>query len=207
MQKKHSKLFSKNEKQVKKYIFLLGLIIIGIIFGIVFSLVLSKNDQLIVKNTLDTFYHKPISKDNLITSFKDSLSTNYFYSLIVWILGMSIIGIPIILFLLFGKGFIVGFSIGSIIKIYKVKGIIGVICYLFPHNILSIILSILLSFHALNFSIKLFKYLFLHKDMNIRNTMKKYIKILIICIVGYLISSLIEAFLVPYITQVYVKLL
>jgi len=207
MQKSYSKILSKNEKQVKKYIFLLGLVIIGIIFGIVFSIVLSKNDQLIVRNTLDTYYHKPIIKDDLINSFKNSLTTNYFYLFIIWILGMSIIGIPIILFLLFGKGFITGFSIGSIIKIYKLKGILGVIIYLFPHNILSIIINILLSFHALNFSIKLFKYLFLHKDMNIKSTMKKYIKILVICIIGYLVSSLIEAFLVPYIIKLYVKLL
>ena len=100
-----------------------------------------------------------------------------------------------------------GFSFGSIIRIYKFKGMLGVVCYLFPHHIISIILSILLTFYAMNMSIRLFKYLFLKKDMNVKKIMKQYIKILIICIIGYLICSLIESFISPYIVRLFSKII
>ena len=198
----------RRNKEIKKYIFLITLIIIGIIFGIVFSLVLSKSDKLIVTNTINSYFtNKNINKSIMIDNFKQSIVSNLFYLGLVWILGMSIIGIPIILFMLFGKGFILGFSIGSILRIYHLKGIIGVICYIFPHHILSLILSILLTYHSTNMSIKLFKYLFLKKEMNVKKVMKKYLNILIICGVGYIICSFSESFISFKIIKLFSKII
>lgn len=198
--KKHNNINS----QKKKYIFLLVIVIVGLIFGIVFSQVISKSDKLVVDNTVTNFFSS-IEKGRIDykDGLKSSVLSNILYLSSVWFLGMSVIGLPIVIFLLFMKGFILGFSIGSIIRIYKLKGIIGAFLYIFPHHIISIIISILITFYAVMFSIKLFKYLFLHQEINFKSLMKKYFKILLICFVSFIICSLLETYLSPILINIF----
>lgn len=198
--KKHNNINS----QKKKYIFLLVIVIVGLIFGIVFSQVISKSDKLVVDNTVTNFFSS-IEKGRIDykDGLKSSVLSNILYLSSVWFLGMSVIGLPIVIFLLFMKGFILGFSIGSIIRIYKLKGIIGAFLYIFPHHIISIIVSILISFYAVMFSIKLFKYLFLHQEINFKSLMKKYFKILLICFISFIICSLLETYLSPILINIF----
>lgn len=199
-----SKKLSNINSQKKKYIFLLVIVIVGLIFGIVFSQIISKSDKLVVDNTVTNFFSS-IEKGSIDykDGLKSSVLSNILYLSSVWFLGMSVIGLPIVLFLLFIKGFILGFSIGSIIRIYKLKGIIGAFLYIFPHHIISIIISILITFYAVMFSIKLFKYLFLHQEINFKTLMKKYLKILLICFIGFIICSLLETYLSPILINLF----
>ena len=176
----------------------------GLIFGIVFSLIISKSDKLVVDDGVISFF--TIIKNNDYSRglvLKESLISNGLYLFLVWFLGISIIGIPVIVFMLFLRGFILGFSIGSIIRIYGYKGIVGGLLYLFPHNILSLVISALLSFYALSFSIRLFKFLFLHDNINFKFIMKKYIKILVICLFAFVFCSLMEVYLSPIILNIF----
>lgn len=199
-----SKKLSNINSQKKKYIFLLGIVVIGIIFGIVFSLIISKSDKLVVENTVTNFFSSiGEGKVNYNNGIKDSVLSNILYLSSVWFLGLSVVGVPIVVFLLFMKGFILGFSIGSIIRIYSFKGIVGAFLYIFPHHIFSIVISILLSFYAIFFSIKLFKYLFLHKEINFKILMKKYVKVLGISFVGFIICSLLETYLSPVLLNLF----
>lgn len=199
-----SKKLSNINSQKKKYIFLLVIVIVGLIFGIVFSQIISKSDKLVVDNTVTNFFSS-IEKGSIDykDGLKSSVLSNILYLSSVWFLGMSVIGLPIVLFLLFIKGFILGFSIGSIIRIYKLKGIIGAFLYIFPHHIICIIISILITFYAVMFSIKLFKYLFLHQEINFKTLMKKYLKILLICFIGFIICSLLETYLSPILINLF----
>ncbi len=191
-------------KQKKKYVFLIGLAIVGVLFGVVFSLIISKNDKLLVESCIHNFFNAISHNEiNYMDGFLSSLFAGILYVLIIWILGISIVGIPIILFLLFIKGFIMGFSIGSIISIYKFKGIIGAFLYIFPHHIVSIIAYLLLSYFAIIFSKRLFDYLFLKKEVGLKKLMHKYIRIFIICLGVSVLCSLSETFLAPVLLKVF----
>ena len=54
----------------------------------------------------------------------------------IFILGISVVGILIVLFLYFSEAFSIGFCITSLLNTYKVKGIIAIFCYLFPSKII-----------------------------------------------------------------------
>lgn len=191
-------------KQKKKYIFLIGLAIIGILFGIIFSFIISNTDKLLVESSISNFL-TAISNNEIhyAEGFFNSLSSGIIYIIVIWILGISIVGIPVILFLLFIRGFIMGFSIGSLIGIYKLKGILGAILYIFPHHILSLISYILISYFAIVFSKRLADYLFLKKEVGLKKLMHKYIKILGICLIAALVCSLSETFLAPFLLKVF----
>ena len=198
--------FNKNKYQ---YIFLMILSITGIVSGILFANILSYSDYQLVKESLkDYFFNiKNNTEINYFKNFLNAFSINYIYMFAIWILGLSIIGVLLSVFLLFFKNFILGFSIASIISIYEFKGIIGVILYLFPHQVLNIIIYILLTYYAINTSIKLFKALFMKKVFNWGEIIRKYMKILAISSISLLISSLYETFLGNFAMKLFTFLL
>lgn len=184
--------------QKKKYLFLSIILLIGIVSGALFIFFISKTDKLLVEEELTLFFtNMSDNKINYLDSFINSFLSNFLYLIFIWILGISIIGIPIIIFMFFFKGFIFGFSLSSIIYKFGIKGIPLAISYQIPHNLINLILFLLISFYAINFSVKLFRTLFFKESTNLNISFKKYNKIFIITIIGVIITSLIEVFIAP----------
>ncbi len=190
--------------QKKKYLFLIVITLIGILSGIIFIFFISNADKLLIKDELNTFLLN-IKNNNLdyYSSFFQSFSSNFIYLIIIWLLGISIIGIPIIIFLLFFKGFIFGFGISSMISNFGLKGIGLSLGYQSPHLLIMLLIFLLISFYAINFSVKLFRILFLKDNINLSPYYKKYIQILIISLVFSLICSIMETFLSPILINLF----
>lgn len=197
------------ERQKRTYKIIGILMIITIILGALFYFIISDQDQTLVTNTIKNFFFEIKKGDNLNygASLINSLITNSFYVLLIWLLGISIIGLPIIILMIGYKCFIMGFSISSIISIYGFKGIIGAIAYTTPHQLLYLFTLMLLGFYAINFSIRLFNYLFLKKYINFKDIMKRYTKILLICIISSILLSLFETFISTYFIKLFTLLL
>lgn len=196
-------------KQKKLYLFLIGLMVTGLIAGILFWFVISKEDKLLVTKNLTDFFSciKEGDSINYGTSLLNSVVTSLIYVVLIWLLGISIIGLPIILVMMATKSFIVGFSIVGIISSYSLKGIVGAFVYVFPHQIVFLLLLILLGFYASAFCIKLFKYLFLKQMINFKEAMRKYLKILGISCLSVLVISLFETFISTYFIKLFTLLI
>ncbi len=171
--------------------------IISLILGILFLAIISKSNKELVSETLDNFF-KSISQKKFNTNIAlfNSLSNNIIIDLTIWLLGISIIGIPIIILILSTKSFVLGFSISSIIYNYGLKGIILTLIYIIPHTI-NLLVTILLSYYSINFSIMLFNLLFRKKEYSKKSMVNRYIRILVFATIAYLTSSVIEAYVVP----------
>ena len=185
------------DNQKKLYIFLIGLAFISIISGIIFIFLISEENSLIIKENLTQYFNNINQEDNFTLLLTSSIN-NLIYIITIWILGISIIGLPIILIIFIFKTFILGFSISSIIYTFKWQGIIKTIINIFPHQIMFIIILLLLTFYSISFCIKLFKYLFLKRNINFKEVMYKYIKILFICIISSILISSYEAYIATY---------
>lgn len=192
----------------KLFVFLLVISLIGVIFGSFFVTIINESDKKLITDNIGE-YIKNIDSNNLnyISSFKNSILSNMLYVLIIWILGISVIGIPIVIFLVFTKAFVIGFSIGSIILNYKLKGCIISFIYIFPHNIINMILLLYLATYSLCFSIKILESLLLKNSINFRQIMHKYIKVLIITLVGILLTTSFEIFVTPNIIKKFLFLI
>lgn len=196
-------------KEKKKYIFLISIVVIGIVIGIVFSNILNDNDKILVENKLTTYFMniKNNKEINYLSNFLNSFFNNNLHLIMIWILGLGVIGLVFNVFILFFKSFIVGFGIGSIINIYLYKGIIGSILYIFPHILINLFVFIVLVYYANNFSLKLFRLLFLKKEIKFKEVMHKYLKILLYAFGLLFISSLLETFLAPFIMKLFTFML
>ena len=208
MRKKLSNYLSIILPNKKINLFTIFIIILGIISGSIFLVILSSNDKEVVISKISDFMNN-INTNNInnLKAFKDSLIENTIYIILVWILGASMIGIIINIFLTYLRGFIAGFSISAFILLYKYKGIVASIIYVFPTTIINLLITILIGVYSFNFTILLYKSLF-NKSNNIilKSSIKKYFIILLISIGLAVISSLSEAFLLPSLMKLVIKL-
>lgn len=207
--KKLFKLINSEFKKNKKYfIFITILLIIGFVTGSFFITILSSDDKKLVSETISGFFNQvKNNKVDIIYLLRTSLSTNLIYIIFIWLLGISIIGIPIIIFLVFIKSFIIGFSLSGIIYHYNIKGILLSLSYIFPHQIINLVAISFIGLYALKVSISLIKLIISKKQINFKNIMKKYFAVLIICIILVLISSVFESFVCPYLIKLFLLLI
>lgn len=191
------------------FIFFIFMVILGIIFGSLFITILDKSDKELVSTQITNFFTniKTNQNQDIAATLKNSLFTNIGSVLAIWILGISIIGIPLIILFIFIKSFIFGFSIGGIISVYNLKGILLSIGYLLPHQIINIITLFILSLISFNISVNFLKSLISKKQMDFKIWIGKYYKLLLISLIIMTLSSLMETFLSPYIIKIFTFLL
>lgn len=184
------------------------IILLGIISGSIFLVILKDSDKDIVISKISEFMSNVDSnKVNNLIAFKNAFIENSIYVVLVWILGLSIIGIVINIFITYLRGFITGFSISSFILAYKYKGILASFIFAFPTCIINLITTFIISVYSFTFTVMLFKSIF-NKTNNlmIKGYLKKYFLILGICMILVLLSSISEAFLLSSIMKLVVKL-
>lgn len=192
----------------KTNIFVITILFLGLTSGAIFANIISINDKTLVIEKIQTFINNiDTSQINNITVLKNSLITNTIYISIIWILGMTLIGIIFNIFLFFIKSFIFGFTIASFIVTYSYKGIILSTMYLLFSQLINIIIISLITIYSIMFTINLLKQIFNNKtNINLLKFLKNYTIILIISLLVIIISSLSEAFLLPSILKIIIKL-
>ena len=184
------------------------ILFLGVITGALFSTMIDLNDKKLVLEKIQLFISN-INEGNIsnITALKNSLIINLSYSFIIWILGLTIIGVIINIFLLYLKGFIFGFSLSSFILTYSYKGIILSILYTLFGQLLNIIVIIILTIYSIMFTSNFLKQILKNKqNLNIPKYFKNYTLIFIITIIISLISSITEIFLFPTLIHLFIKL-
>lgn len=192
----------------KVNLFVIFIVVLGIISGSLFLMVLNDNDKSEIINEISTFMAN-INTNNInnFNSFKNSLIEGMILIILSWILGMSIIGVIFNIFFIYMKSFIIGFSISSFILVYKYKGILSSLIYVIPSQLINILIILILGVYTLLFSKYLFKMIFIKdKTVNLGKFFKKYVLVFGICIILCLVSSLCEAYLLPSLLKVMIKL-
>jgi len=193
----------------KTNIFAISILFLGIILGAIFVNIIGLNDQNLVIEKIKLFVDNINSNNiNNIQALKNSLFTNITYISLIWILGMTIIGIIFNLFLLFTKGFILGFSIAAFILTYSYKGICISSLYLLIGQLLNIIAILIITIYSITFTIKLIKQIISKNNQhnNLLKFLKTYSIIFLITITISIISSLSESFLLPTLIKLIVKI-
>ena len=197
----------KNKKRILTIVFIIFLV--GLLFGSIYITILDNSNKKEIINSVKSYFnsYKNISIKDKLYLFKDILIKNLTYYISIWSLGISIIGIPIIMVMIFIKSFVTGFSISGIFSVYKMKGILGIIIYMIPSNIISILFTIFLGAYSINLSIQLFMHMIKKKPFNFSVYMGKYYLLLLISILLSILTALYEAFLNPSIINLFTKII
>lgn len=180
------------------FVFLLVIVLVAVASGTIFANILNQSDKSLVKEYLNNFLENAKTGN---FNYNISLANTFIFTLgsaiIIWILGISVIGFIFIFAFLFLKAFIIGFSLGSIIINFHFKGILFSLGYIIPHHIINIMIYILLCSYALIVSYKIINSLIKRKTLDFKQILGKYLFILIFSLIILFLTSLYEVYIVP----------
>ena len=200
-------------KKIVKYdkkimTFLNVIAILGIITGSIFMVIINKSDKKDVLNSIKTFFDKLINnKFDFAETLKNTMISNLLFSFIIWVIGISVIGIIIVIFIIFYKSFALGFTISSIIYAYSIKGSLIALLYVFPHMIINILIMLYIASYSVKLSIILTKSILRKDNLNFKSFINNYLRIYLISIIFLIAISLYESFIAPVILRYFCLLL
>ena len=202
---KYRKEYSKNKRR-KLFKLLIYVVIISAIIGVFYVAVISKNEKDLVKTSFDAYFKNIKTGDtNSSMILINNVINNIVLTFIVWILGISIIGIPVSIVYLIFKSFVLGFTISSLIYTYSFKNLIPIIIYIVPF-LVNLFVIFIITFYAINFCKMLYLFLFKKKDVNLKRMSVVYLKFLFVAIIILFVSSLVSSYLVPFLLKTFTNL-
>ena len=179
----------------KEYLIVIILFLIGLVIGIMFVNNLNETQY----SEIDTYIKKivnnlkAIEKINYTDLLKESIITNLIVILVIWIASSTIIGIPIVYGNLIFRGFVLGYTLSSIISVLGIgNGTFFIISGLFLHNIIFIPVILATSVSGM----KLYKSIVKNRERE--NVKIEFIRHTVFCTVmatALLIASLIEVYI------------
>lgn len=186
------------------FLFIVVLFLMGVIFGaiVVNSMSITQKEDLFYY--LSQFFGE-VSNGKVADNndlFMQSFFHNSKFIGLIWVLGISIIGLPVILILLFIKGMVVGFTVGFLVNQMGMKGFLLAFVSILPQNLITIPVFIMMSAFSVIFSMRMIKKQFMKKYAQpVLPYFKKYIFVLLISIVFISAASGVEAFLSPWLMK------
>src|SRR5690625_5812214 len=185
------------KENITIYIFMTTLFLIGIIFGAIVV-----NSMTFIQKQ-DLYFHleRFLNQLNGELTFEniDILKRSFFYHvkylLLLFLLGLTIIGLPIIWVLIFIKGLVVGFSVGFIVNQLGLNGLLIATLSIAPQNIIIIPVYIIAASLSMIFSLGLLYKIIGHStSLSVIKPFMQYTFIFIILIGCAFISTLIETY-------------
>ena len=200
----------KNNIRINKnlFVFLVVIIAVGVASGSIFVTVLNDSDKMMVSDYLNNFLNN-LNSNNL--NYNGTLINTLIFTLglaiLIWILGISVIGFALILLFLFIKAFSLGFSVASIIINFNFKGILIALAYVVPHHIINLMIYLLISSYALVLSYRLISSFTKKKNFDFKGIFNRYLFIIGFSLIILLFSVLYEVYLAPSLINMIVNIL
>ena len=192
---------------IKQYIIVILLFMIGIIIGIL----LIKNSSNYIKseinNYMNTFTYN-LKGESIINKHKllfSSIKNNLKTTVLMWFMGSTVIGIPIVLGIIIFKGICIGYTVSSLIGVFGVKsGITISFLSIFIQNII-----LIPAFWALGVSgLDLYKVITKNRHReNVKIEILRHTVFSSIIFCFILISCFIESYVSSTLTEWYVNLM
>lgn len=141
--------------QTPLYVFVSVLFLMGVVFGALMVNALTLEQQQDISRYLGDFFlsiHEE-GADFQPMTFWSVAALHLKWLGLIWLLGLSVIGLPGILLLDFLKGVLIGFTVGCLVGQYTWKGLLFALVSVAPHNLVVIPALLIASVAAIGFSL------------------------------------------------------
>lgn len=187
----------------RERIFLLALVLIlflmGMIFGVFATGVLDEDQKLSLINYLNQSLHGDLYlQNNLYTrqTIIAHLQTVFF----LFFMGISVIGVPLALLLIFTRGFILGFSVSFLFRTLGLKGVVLTVAGIIPHNLLVIPALFLMVVAIIDCAAALTKIRFTRRPVSIGGELIRCAVLTLIVLVVMVLAGFVQGYVSPLIT-------
>lgn len=193
------------KKNRKEYISLCIVLFIGVVLGVLFINNVNDNEKIEIQNYINNFIQtlKDNNQIDKLALLKESIARNVCIGVLLWFVGSTVIGIPLVYAYVTYKGFCISYTVSSCIAVLgQGKGITFALSSILLQNI--IIIPVILSISVSG--IKLYKSIMKDKRKeNIKLEIVKHTIISLINIIGLVIASVFETYISTNILQIMTK--
>jgi len=190
------------------YLFMVILFLTGIIFGAIIVNSMSFIQKQDLFFYLEQFFGQMISDQPIghAALLKESFFYHFRYLLILFLLGLSVIGLPIVWILLFVKGLVVGFSVGFIVNQLGIQGLLLASLSIAPQNLVIIPIYIIAGSLSMVFSLTLLQKLFARGNSpSIFQPFTRYATMFLLLIGISFIAALLETYVASEAMKMVIK--
>src|SRR5690625_4848369 len=180
------------------YVFMIILFLTGVIFGAIIVNSMNFNQKQDIFFYLERYIGQIIANEQvenqaiLIGSFLYHIK----YLLLLFLLGLTVIGLPLVWILIFIKGLVIGFSVGFIVNQLGMKGLLLATVSIAPQNVIIIPVYIIAGSFSMVYSLSLFHKLFSRSvSQPFLKPFIQYSVVFMTLIFGALFGSLIESYI------------
>lgn len=199
MKWKQNSMHSYMKEHLTLYVFVSVLFAVGVVFGALMVNALSLEQKQEITRYLGSFFQTMNQNSELDgrQAFFQVFSMHMKWIALIWVMGLSVIGLPLVLVLDFLKGVLIGFTVGYIVGQLSWKGMLFALVSVAPQNLIIIPVLIICSVTALSFSIYMIKNRFIGRGGTMFQPLIRYTAgtcslAIVLCII-----SVYEAYLSP----------
>jgi len=140
---------------------------------------------------VSTFIHPEINQTDF---FVNQFVTNLSFGLLLLFFGFSLLGMPIISFIIFTKGVQIGFSSSLYLITYHLKGMLGIILTLLPQILFDSIAMFILGLTSFKVALIIFERCFFNtKNIDWKKLFNENLNYVLTSLILILFSSIIKA--------------
>lgn len=139
----------------------------------------------------------------VLQAWGEDLREQFFTLAILWLLGLSVVGAPLIILLVGARGFILGFTVGFLVQEKASQGLLMAIVAILPQNLCYVPGLFGAGTLALYFTLSLFK---TSRETPVFTGILAYTLFYLACTLLILLGTWIEAYLVPGIMRLTILL-
>lgn len=181
------------------YLFVILFLLMGIVFGVIGVKTLTEQQLSSLGNYIDLGL-KNTENIHSQTVSKYAIWRNLETILKIWFLGLTVIGLPLILVIVFTRGFVLGFTVGFILENKAWQGLGIVLISILPQNIFHLPALILAGVSAISCCF----YLLNERKREIQplsHYLLRYSLIMICLAIVMIFAGLIEGYISPLATN------
>lgn len=126
-----------------------------------------------------------------------SILNNVKIVLYIWVLGLTVIGIPLVLLLVGARGFVLGFTVGFLVQQKAGQGIMIALVTIFPSNLINIPALVVGASFAMSFSGGLVRGGQRQESSSLPRQFAAYCSIMLVVALIAALAGVVEAFVSP----------
>lgn len=187
------------KNQLSLYVFVSVLFVVGAIFGALMVNALTLEQQQELAQDIDQYVK--LMNDGIMNGVSQTFWDRFIFHakwlLLIWVLGITVVGIPGVLALNFLKGALVGFSIGTLINQYSWKGVLLSLVSVAPQNIIIVPAMVIASVAAISFSMFIVKNRLMKQKGELAPQLVSFTSTAMLMLIMFAGAALLEAFISP----------
>ena len=190
------------------YVFIMILFLTGVVFGAIIVNSMEFNQKQDILFYLERYLGQIVANETTENQviLLDSFLLHVKSLLLLFTLGLTVIGLPLVWILVFMKGLAIGFSVGFIVNQFGLKGLILASLSIAPQNLLIIPMYIIAGSLSMLFSLTLISILFNQKGSSpITLFFRNYVVMFSLLLSISFGAALLEAFVAHEAMQSFIR--